>query len=134
MKRLTLMAVMLALCATCVAAETRFVMGEGLTFVELSSAELAALFTPAYAAEKKNPEQQNLLPKEMRAALDAQKKAKKPDPAAAAKERQARARLAMDFRRVADKLTADEVKAVRAIVAKHAAKPAKPAVKPAKKK
>ncbi len=57
------------------------------------------------------------------------------DPAASAKERQARTRLAMDFRRVADKLTADEVKAVQAIVAKHkTAKPAEPAAKPAKKK
>ena len=48
--------------------------------------------------------------------------ADKPNPQAAAKERQARYRLASDFRRVADKLTADEVKAVQAIVAKHAVK------------
>jgi hypothetical protein len=61
---------------------------------------------------------------------------KKADPAATAKARQERTRLAMDFRRVAGKLTADEVKAVQAIVAKHAtAKPAPkaPAAKPATK-
>jgi LPS O-antigen subunit length determinant protein (WzzB/FepE family) len=60
---------------------------------------------------------------------------KKPDPAAAVKDRQARQRLAMDLRRVADKLTADEVKAVQAIVAKHQTKPSAPAkpVSPTKK-
>ena len=58
--------------------------------------------------------------------------APKPDPAAAAKERRDRMTLANDFRRVSAKLTADEVKAVQAIVAKHAtAKPAAPAAKPA---
>ncbi len=48
--------------------------------------------------------------------------ADKPNPQAVAKERQARYQLASDFRRVADKLTADEVKAVQAIVSKHAVK------------
>jgi hypothetical protein len=61
--------------------------------------------------------------------------APKPDPAAAAKERRDRMVLANDFRRVADKLSADEIKAVRSIVAKHkgptAVKPAAPAAKPA---
>ncbi len=67
--------------------------------------------------------------------LAADKTAPKPNPQAAMKERQERTRLAMDFQRVAGKLTADEVKAVKAIVAKHAtAKPAaKAAPKPAKK-
>ncbi len=97
---------MLALCATCVAAEPLFTVGEGLTYAEVYAA--------AKAPEDKKPA------------------AAKPAPAAAAKERQARYRLASDFRRVADKLTADEVKAVQAIVAKHAKPVTKPS--PAKKK
>ncbi len=86
MKTLTLTAAVLALCASCVAADKK-----------------AAAVAP------------------------------KPAPAAvAAKERQARQRVAMDLRRVADKLSADEVKAVQAIVAKHTAPVTKSA--PAKKK
>ncbi len=58
--------------------------------------------------------------------------APKPDPQAVAQERRKRMMLANDLRRVADKLTKDEMLAVQVIISKHApAKPAAPAAKPA---